>query len=247
MPSWSQPACPPERVVAVPLVLRRVHADDAGAIAVAVSASLEHLRPWMPWATPEAADLRSQLVRVAEADELWESGTGFIYVMIARDTGPPGPDAPGMVKDPDGEFVGTIGLHRRLADDVVEIGYWTMAGKTRRGYATAAAQAMTQVAVALPGARRVEIHCDEANTASAGVPRKLGYRLDHVENHEKEAPGEQGRRMIWVWDPPEGPRPGDEGTGPGPLGGFQGGRSSRPAGPRATGSPEGHVARGGAR
>ena len=200
------PACPPERVAAGPLVLRRVHADDAGAIAVAVGASLEHLRPWMPWATPEAADLRSQLVRVAEADELWESGTGFIYVMIATDTGLPGPDASGAVKDSDGEFAGTIGLHRRAADDAVEIGYWTVAAKTRRGYATAAAQALTQVALALPGTRQVEIHCDEANTASAGVPRRLGYRLDRVEKHEREAPGEQGRRMIWVWDPAEGPR-----------------------------------------
>jgi RimJ/RimL family protein N-acetyltransferase len=221
MPSSSRPARPPEQVAAGPLVLRRVHADDAGAIAVAVGASLEHLRPWMPWATPEAADLRSQLVRVAEADELWELGTGFIYVMIARDTGQPGPGAPGTIRDPDGEFVGTIGLHRRFADDAAEIGYWTVAAKTRRGYATAAAQAMTQVALALPGTRRVEIHCDEANTASAGVPCKLGYRLDRVEQHEKEAPGERGRRMIWVWDPAEEPR--------------------------ATGSPDGHAARGGAR
>ena len=78
VPMPSRPALPPEQVVAGPLVLRRVHADDAGAIAVAVRASLEHLRPWMPWATPDAADLRSQLVRVAEADELWESGTGYI-------------------------------------------------------------------------------------------------------------------------------------------------------------------------
>jgi RimJ/RimL family protein N-acetyltransferase len=221
MPMPSRSDRPPEQVAAGPLVLRRVHADDAGAIAVAVGASLEHLHPWMPWATPDAADLRSQLVRVAEADELWESGTGFIYVMIARDTGPPGPDAPGMVSDPDGEFVGTIGLHRRLADDAVEIGYWTVAARTRRGYATAAAGAMTQVALALPGTRRVEIHCDEANTASAGVPRKLGYRLDRVEKHDKEAPGERGRRMIWVWDPA--------------------------GGPRATGASGGRAARGGAR
>jgi RimJ/RimL family protein N-acetyltransferase len=208
-------------VTAGPLVLRRVHADDAGAVAVAVAASLEHLRPWMPWATPEAADLRSQLVRVAEADEMWESGTGFIYVMIARDAGPPGHDAPGTIKDPDGEFVGTIGLHRRLADDAVEIGYWTVAARTRRGYATAAAGAMTQVALALPGARRVEIHCDEANTASAGVPRKLGYRLDRVERHEKEAPGERGRRMIWVWDPAEGPRAAEPSDGHAARGGAR--------------------------
>jgi RimJ/RimL family protein N-acetyltransferase len=209
----SQPASPPERLAAGPLVLRRVAAGDAGPIAAAVAASLEHLRPWMPWATPEAADLRTQLVRVAEADELWEGGTGFIYVMIARDGGQTRP-APGNGSrggDPDGEFVGTIGLHRRAEDDAVEIGYWIASAKTRRGYATAAARALTPVALALSSSRRVEIHCDEANTASAGIPRKLGYRLDRVEAHEREAPGERGRRMIWVWDqpggPPEEPRP----------------------------------------
>ena len=207
-----RPACPPERLAAGPLVLRRVEADDAGAIAAAVGTSLDHLRPWMPWATPEAAELRTQLVRVAEADELWESGTGFIYVMLARDTGQDAPAEPAGSQnapaepaegrgDPDGEFVGTIGLNRRAADDAVEIGYWIASAKTRRGYATAAARALTPVAVELSRTRRVEIHCDEANTASAAIPRKLGYRLDRVEAHEREAPGERGRRMIWVWDP----------------------------------------------
>jgi RimJ/RimL family protein N-acetyltransferase len=220
-PPQHQPGSPPQRVAAGPLVLRRVQAGDAGAIAAAVRASLEHLRPWMPWATPEAADLRSQLVRVAEADELWESGGGFIYALIATGGGAAGRAGPGTVTCPDGEFVGTLGLHRRLADDAVEIGYWIVAARTRRGYATAAARAATAVAMALPGTRQVEIHCDEANTASAGVPRKLGYRLDRVEAHEREAPGEVGRRMIWVWDLAEAPR--------------------------ATGGPGGRAARDGAR
>jgi len=197
-------ATPPERLAAGPLVLRRVAPEDAGVIAAAVGTSLDHLRPWMPWATPEAADLRTQLVRVAEADELWETGTGFIYVMIARDSGPGAgpPGRAGIRGDADGEFVGTIGMHRRAADGAVEIGYWIASAKTRRGYATAAARALTPVALELSGSRRVEIHCDEANTASAAIPRKLGYRLDRVEAHEREAPGERGRRMIWVWDRP---------------------------------------------
>src|SRR5499427_11162473 len=99
-------ATPPERLAAGPLVLRRVAADDAAVIAAAVGASLEHLRPWMAWATPEAADIRTQLLRVAEADELWETGTGFIYVMIARDSGRGGgPSEPaGGRGDRDGEF-----------------------------------------------------------------------------------------------------------------------------------------------
>jgi RimJ/RimL family protein N-acetyltransferase len=178
---------PPEQVEAGMLVLRRVRATDAGPIAAAVSTSMEHLRPWMPWATPEAADPRTQRARVAEADEMWAAGTDYIYSVFAAG---------------DGTLVGAIGLHRRVGDGGIEIGYWITETQTRRGFGTAAAEALTPVALELPGVRRVEIHCDEANAASAAIPRKLGYRLDRVVAHEPEAPGESGRRMIWVQDAP---------------------------------------------
>ena len=211
-----QSAHPPGRVTAGPLVLRRMEMGDAGIIAAVVGESLDHLRPWMPWATKEAADRRTQLARITEADELWDSGTDYIYAIFAPEGGAPGKDgsAPeggagsasgrtvdgGFAGNKDGALVGTIGLHRRAAEDVIEIGYWVAAGQTRRGYGTAAARAATSLAAALPGIRHVEIHCDEANVASAAIPRKLGYRLDRTEPHEPEAPGERGRRLIWIWD-----------------------------------------------
>lgn len=169
------------------LLLRRVHAVDAAAIAAAVRVSLDHLRPWMPWATPEAADPRAQLARVAEADDLWESGTDFIYSVLL---------AEGRM------LVGEIGLHRRPGDGGIEIGYWIDVRHTGRGLGTEAAGALTPVALALPGAPQAEIHCDDANQASAAIPRKLGYRLDRIDDHEPEAPGERGRRMIWVMERP---------------------------------------------
>lgn len=176
-------APPPELVDAGMLILRRVRAGDAGAVAAAVGASLDHLRPWMPWAVPEAAEPRTQRIRVTEADEMWAAGTDYIYSVMAA-----GEDT----------LVGMIGLHRRVGDGGIEIGYWIDVRQTRRGFATAAAGALTSVALDLPGVKRVEIHCDEANIASAAVPRKLGYRLERIDDHEPEAPGESGRRMIWV-------------------------------------------------
>jgi RimJ/RimL family protein N-acetyltransferase len=164
-------------------MLRRIAATDAGAVAAAVGASLEHLRPWMPWATPDSADRRSQLARVAEADEMWESGISYIYSVVTADRG---------------TLVGEIGLHRRADDGAMEIGYWIAASQAGRGFGSSAAAAITTVALALPGVSRVEIHCDEANTASAAIPRKLGYRLDRIDAREPEAPGESGRLMIWV-------------------------------------------------
>ena len=183
---------PPERVDAGAVVLRRIRSADAGAVAAAVAGSLDHLRPWMPWATPDSADRRSQLARVAEADEMWESGISYIYSVLTADRG---------------TLVGEIGLHRRGGDGSIEIGYWISGSQTRRGFGTSAASAITDVALALPGVSRVEIHCDEANTASAAIPRKLGYRLDRVEERKPEAPGESGRLMIWVRDHADPPDP----------------------------------------
>jgi RimJ/RimL family protein N-acetyltransferase len=181
-------AAPAEEVMSRSLLLRRVQAADAAAIASAVQASQDHLRPWMPWATPEAADPRAQLARVAEADELWESGTDFIYsVLLAEDR----------------TLIGEIGLHHRPGDGGIEIGYWIDVRHSGRGLGTEAAGALTPVALALPGVTQAEIHCDHANQASAAIPRKLGYRLDRIDDHEPEAPGERGRRMIWVMERPD--------------------------------------------
>jgi RimJ/RimL family protein N-acetyltransferase len=164
-------------------MLRRVHADHAAAIAAAVGISLEELRPWMAWATREAAEPRTQLIRVAEADELWEAGSDFIYSVLLR----PGPTV-----------VGEIGLHRRVGDGGMEIGYWIDSRFAGNGIGTEAARLLTGAALALDGVTRVEIHCDEANQASAAIPRKLGYQLDRIDRIDPEAPGEMGRRMVWV-------------------------------------------------
>jgi len=165
--------------------MRRVRASDAGAIAAAVGASLDYLQPWMPWATAEAADRRNQLARVAEADHRWASGLSYTYsVLTVRD----------------GTLVGEIALHRRSADRTIEIGYWIAVSQAGHGYASAAAEAITVAALALPDVDRAEIHCDAANRASAAIARKLGYRLDRIEELKPEAPGESGRLMIWICD-----------------------------------------------
>jgi len=191
-------AVPAEEVRSDRLVLRRVQVDDADGIATAVGASLDYLRPWMPWATLEAAEPRTQRIRVAEADELWEAGTDFIYSVLLR---------PGLT------VIGEIGLHWRAGDERagdervrdgrpvaggMEIGYWIDTRFSGRGLGTEAASMLTDVALALPGVTRTEIHCDVANQASAAIPRKLGYELDRVEQQPPEAPGEQGHRMVWV-------------------------------------------------
>ena len=164
--------------------LRRVRARDAEAIARAVGESLEHLSPWMAWAKPSAAKVGSQMEWTTRAEILWDAATDYVYVILAdRDT-----------------VVGTCGLHRRSGVGAIEIGYWVHADHVGRGYATAAARALTAAALALPDVTTVEIHCDQANAASQAIPRRLGYRLKAIEDGPITAPGEVGKHMVWSFD-----------------------------------------------
>ncbi len=56
---------------------------------------------------------------------------------------------------------------------------------------------LTDVAFAVPGITRVEIHHDRANEASAGIPRTLGYHLIGQVPDEPQAPGEIGVESRW--------------------------------------------------
>jgi RimJ/RimL family protein N-acetyltransferase len=96
-----------------------------------------------------------------------------------------------------GRVAGSCGLHGRIGPGGLEIGYWTHPSFLRRGIATTAAGLLTGAGFAVPGITHVEIHHDKANKASAGVPRKLGYRLVDEVRDEREAPAEVGIECRW--------------------------------------------------
>jgi RimJ/RimL family protein N-acetyltransferase len=186
----ARPEVPPERIELDPFLLRRLTPDDAPVVSAAARASLEHLRPWMPWATPEAVTVEAQRERLMGPAGAWSPGSGYEY---------------GAFRAGDG-LVGMIGLLRRIGPGALEIGYWVHVEHTGQGIATACAGAVTTAAFSLRAVERTEIHCDAANAASARVPAKLGYLLTYTIEHEPEAPGEVGRRQVWVvhqreWDP----------------------------------------------
>jgi RimJ/RimL family protein N-acetyltransferase len=206
-------ARPPETIHAGPVVLERATEADGPAIALAVSESLSHLRPWMPWAGHQAADAGFQSSRLRESRHLWRRGSDFEFaIRLASEAGSAGATHLAGVTEagsagaahPAGSagaatpVVGVLGLHRRARPGVLEIGYWIHAAYEGRGYMTAAAGAATKVALSLRGIERVEIHTDEANTRSSAIPPRLGYRLERVDRRHPQAPAESGRLQIWV-------------------------------------------------
>ncbi|HYW23370.1 MAG TPA: GNAT family N-acetyltransferase [Terriglobales bacterium] len=182
---WLLEAAPPEEIDAGPVRLRRWRVVDAGVVTRLVTENLDHLRPWMAWAQepPGEADERDFLGRMQAA---WDRRSDFGFAVERPGTGP------------GAEPIGGMGLHTRQGAGTLEIGYWIAAASTGRGYATAGALALTDAAFALPGVERVEIRCDEANRASAAIPRRLGYRLVEVVSRQAVAPAESGRGMIWA-------------------------------------------------
>lgn len=169
----------PDQVISRgPVTLRRYREDDLEAVFEAVTESLDHLRPWAPWAVGYTRQSAAEFLAKSARD--WAAGTEYNYAII---TG--------------GTLAGGCGLMARIGPGGLEIGYWVHRACTRRGLATAAASALTEQAFRLPDVDRVEIVHDELNVASGGVPRKLGFTEVGRRPIEPRSPEGTGVGVVW--------------------------------------------------
>jgi RimJ/RimL family protein N-acetyltransferase len=173
---------PPEQVDLGDLVVRRFAPDDLMARFEAVTMSYPALHQWMEWArepiTLEQIRARAEAMEISWPDPEGACGYGIFGAC--------------------GALVGAIGLHDSIGPGALEMGYWCEIQHVGRGIITRSAGALTDIALALPGIERVEIHCDEANLRSQAVPRRLGYRLNRVERRPVRAPADSGLGMVWI-------------------------------------------------
>ena len=177
---------PPERIeLDDGIRVRWLVTEDADNVARAVGESLDHLKPWMPWADVQSADPHFQRERLRNHPQQRARREEWQYGIFAD-------GRPGMI--------GAIGLMTRRGPGTLEIGYWLHVDAGGRGYMTNAARALTEAGLQVDGVDRMIIVCDEANVRSAAVPRRLGYTLDRIETRAPEAPGETGRMQLWVSD-----------------------------------------------
>jgi|SRR6516164_9242095 len=169
---------PNELIEHAPVTLRRFRADDLDALFQAVTESLDHLRPWMPWAADYSRASAEEYL--AGSVKGWDEGTEYNYAIM---TG--------------GTLVGGIGLMTRFGPGGLEIGYWVHRAYTGRGLATAATAALIGQAFGLPGVDWLEIVHDELNVASGQIPRKLGFT--EVGRRPLDPPTPEGTGIGIVW------------------------------------------------
>lgn len=175
---------PAYRVHTQRLVLRCWDPRDAPLLRAAIAASLDHLRPWVPWAHQEPEDFQQKIERLRASRGRFDLGQGFTYGIFNRD---------------ESQVLGSAGLHTSVGQDAREVSYWIRQGHINRGLATEAAAALTRVAFEVDRVTRVEIHCDPLNVRSAAVPRKLGFT--HEATLRKRQPFLEGQlldTMIWT-------------------------------------------------
>lgn len=162
-----------------------LHAWDAAwldGLYAAARSSHDELRRWMPWAH-EPADREGLLVVLDLGAARFRADEEWPFVMIENATR---------------DVVGSAGLHRRAGPDALEIGYWVRTDRTRRGYAAAAARALTDLAFArAPVIERVEIVVNHDNAASAAVARSLGYAVVRREHRDEATPEYSGEFDVW--------------------------------------------------
>jgi RimJ/RimL family protein N-acetyltransferase len=76
---------PNELIEHAPVTLRRFRADDRDALFQTVTASLDHLRPWMPWAADYS--LASAEEYLAGSVKSWDEGTEYNYAIMTATPG----------------------------------------------------------------------------------------------------------------------------------------------------------------
>ena len=170
------------------LELRCWRPGDAERMLIAIEESFPELERWMSWAEqpPTLTGLR-EVLRHGEMD--FHSDHAWDYTILDVRSG---------------DVVGGVGLHRTEHPERFEIGYWVRTSRTGQGVATSATQVMIDAAATyLDVARHILIRMDQANVASASVPRRLGFTLESEEDREIVAKGHTGRGYVWTLTLPD--------------------------------------------
>ena len=169
---------PPYRIETERAVIRCYQPDDALLLKEAIDSSLDHLRPWMPWAQaePQPLEQKVELLRTFRGE--FDLGRNFGY---------------GVFEPDESRVLGGAGLHPRGGLGSLEIGYWIRADAIGRGLATEVTAVLTRAGIEKCGLARVDIQVDPANERSLRIPRKLrfveeGTLRSRLEPHEPGGP-----------------------------------------------------------
>ncbi|MDN4473621.1 GNAT family N-acetyltransferase [Demequina zhanjiangensis] len=172
----------PHTILTDRLELRRYREEDAAAMSGLIPAQREHLLPFLTWAEAEPVTEEARAATVTRFMDEFDSGKDFTLGIFDRT---------------DGTYLGGTGLHTRLGEDALEIGYWIRSDRQGEGLVSETASALARIALELLGAEWVEIRCEPANTPSHRVPERLGFT--HMDTRVDMCGGPDHRALVEIW------------------------------------------------
>jgi len=138
----------------------------------------------MPWAWTDPDPIETVFHRLRSFRGQFDLDQNFVY---------------GIFNLNEDIVLGGSGLHPRIGEGGIEIGYWIHIDYTGNGYATEAVTALTRIAFEVHRVDRVEIHCEPDNLASASIPRKLGFMHEATLARRTKFKDKDWRgSMIWT-------------------------------------------------
>jgi RimJ/RimL family protein N-acetyltransferase len=155
------------------VVLRRLAMDDAEDIFHAVSESIPHLSPWMPWCHANYSLQETQNF-IGKQIELWNAGEEYGFT----------------IRNNVGAFAGLCGLNQfNRIHHFANLGYWLRQSSLGNGYATAATRMVASFGLRELKLRRVEILVAVDNYRSQQVAERVGAVREGIL-----------RQRLWIHD-----------------------------------------------
>jgi len=148
-------------VIRRPPVVLRAFRDSDAALIQSVAAD-----PLIPLITsvPASGSRADALAFIGRQHRRLSAGQGYSFAITDADSGTP---------------VGQVGLWLRDADHGrASVGYWVAAPHRRRGYTTAALDAISRWGLALDGIDRLELYVEPWNEGSWRAAERAGYHRE---------------------------------------------------------------------
>jgi RimJ/RimL family protein N-acetyltransferase len=157
----SELAGPAYRIETARMSLRCLEPKHADLVSRAVEQSLDHLRPWMPWAKYEPSSEHHRLERLRTNRGHFDLGSDYTYGLF---------DKAGQT------LFGIAALKLGPVIDERELGYWLHVAHTGKGLMHEAALALLRVGFDLESLDAIEVRVDPDNERSARVALRLGFQ-----------------------------------------------------------------------
>ncbi|MDC3413163.1 GNAT family N-acetyltransferase [Terrihalobacillus insolitus] len=161
------------------LLIRMPKPGDGKAVYDAIRASVNELKPWLPFAQNEQSEEDTEL-NIREANIKFLKREDLRLLVFHKETG---------------QLVCSSGLHRINWDvPKFEIGYWADTRFSGQGFTTEAVKGISEFAFYELKAQRVEIRCDSNNLKSRAIPERLSFMLEGIlKNEDRSVDGKELR------------------------------------------------------